>query len=148
MHLRLDITFQTNSSNLCGLCNFNLIYRGYLRVVCRLFMTILYIPAIAIFVSMLTGCSEGDGHGGHHVYGPDRYASCWTDAYIFRSLIVILVCVIFILLTLTFAMSVFQQDPTDKKELLNRPHSRIEVSQIIAKTILTALFVMFEGDDA
>jgi hypothetical protein len=91
-------------------------------------MTILYIPVIGLFTSMLI-CYEDH---------------CWSDLLLFRNIVVILVALIYIALTLTFALSVFQQDPTEESELLGRPHSRVELFQLISKTVLTVLFTALE----
>lgn len=52
----------------------------------------------------------------------------------------------FVMLSLTFAISIFQQDPTDSTEQLSKPHARIEVFHLTAKTILTILFVSLEHE--
>lgn len=91
-------------------------------------MTVLYIPVIALFTSMLVSCEGG----------------CWTGAYATRSAFVIVISLFYILLSLTFAVAVFQQDATDPSELLSRPHSRCEVYHLLVKTVLTICFVSLE----
>ncbi len=101
-------------------------------------MTILFIPVVSLFTSMLAFC----GSDALHV----DYASCWADFMSIRSVVVIFVSLVYIFLTLTFAISVFEQNPTEKGEILSRPHSRIEVYNLFAKTILTIMFVLLEKD--
>jgi hypothetical protein len=71
--------------------------------------------------------------------------ACWQGTTAVRSSIVVVVSAIYASLTLTFALSVFQQDPTDRSDALGRPHSRIEVFSLAQKTILTISFTVFEG---
>lgn len=106
----------------------------YMRLICTLFMTVLYIPVIALFTSMLKNCNDTSG----------QMVSCWTGGLAVRSAVVIIVSIIFVALSATFCLSVFQQDPTDKSEILGRPHSRIEVYQLLMKTILAISFVILE----
>ena len=74
------------------------------------------------------------------------YAACWQGFMTIRSVVVVVVSLIYIFLTLTFAISVFEQDPTAKNEILSRPHSRVEVCNVIMKTILAICFVLLEQD--
>ena len=111
----------------------------YLRIVCTMFMTILYIPVIELFSSMLVSCS-GDDHS------EASAANCWAGTLALRSTVVVIVSLLYAALTLTFALTVFQQDPTDATDLHGRPHSRIELYHILSKTILTIVFSALEHD--
>lgn len=104
----------------------------YLRIICTLFVTVLYMPVIGLFISMLTNC-------GDHV---NTEATCWQGTLALRSAVVVVVGLLYTLLTVAFALSVFQQDPTDRSEILSRPHSRIEVYNLLMKTIITIIFVL------
>lgn len=96
-------------------------------------MTILYIPVLSLFISILAEGSE-------------------DDVGILRTVVVILVSVVFGMMFLMYScividicgqcivigfLNISQQDPTDKKEVLARPHSRIDVFHVFAKTVLT-----------
>ncbi len=99
-------------------------------------MTFLYIPVISLFTSMLIECDDAAG---------SRSAeACWQGVTLIRSIVVIFVSLIYIALSLAFALSVFEQDPTDRSEIMSRPHSRIEVYNLFLKTVLSIAFVALE----
>jgi hypothetical protein len=97
-------------------------------------MTVLYIPVVALFANMLYSCRNQDG----------QVVSCWSGVMLVQTIVVLVITLIFITLSLTFALSVFQQDPTDRSEVHSRPHSRIDVYQLLMKTVLVIFFVSLE----
>jgi hypothetical protein len=103
-----------------------------------MFMTFLYIPVLSLFTSMIAECPSAATE--HH-----SSAACWEGATAVRSVVVILVSFFYVTLSVTFALSVFQQDPTDRAEIMSRPHSRIEVYNLVVKTALSILFVAVES---
>lgn len=78
---------------------------------------------------------------------PVNPAACWTGSLAVRSGVVVVVSIFYVMLTLTFALSVFQQDPTDRSDALGRPHSRIEVFSLFFKTVLTVSFTVLQRDE-
>lgn len=102
-------------------------------------MTILYIPVVSLFTSMFLHCSDGPDSG-----SIADAVNCWSGIVTLRSITVLIVSILYVSLSLIFALSVFQQDPTDHTDHHGRPHSRIEVFNLVSKTVLTITFTILE----
>jgi hypothetical protein len=100
----------------------------YIRLICTLFVTVLYIPIITLFSSLLLDCS-GNSHG------------CWSRNNVVRSVLVIITGFLYIWFMFSFSLSVFQRNPNLKENSLARPHSRIEASSLVIKAIISIAFV-------
>ncbi|KAJ3176488.1 hypothetical protein HDU87_005182 [Geranomyces variabilis] len=92
-----------------------------LRIMLVLFATVLYIPALTIFVSFVADC-----HG-----------DCTSSPKLIVNIITVIITVVFILIVLAVSATFFDPDPNESIE--SRAHSRVHVAYIACRTLLVVL---------
>ncbi|KAJ3179029.1 hypothetical protein HDU85_004984 [Gaertneriomyces sp. JEL0708] len=102
----------------------------FLRFTLRIFSTILYIPILDKFVHSVAECPPT----GDHI--AITWRDCWAPPYLGQSVATLIVLVIFVCLVLSVSATYFDVDP-DKKSVLARPHSRLELLYLTCRTVLT-----------
>ena len=85
-----------------------------LRSICGLFVTILFLPLLDYFVSVLGCINNGEGVLVHSFFTEIR---CWTGIHILHAVLSIIVSTIFVLVSLVVSITYFEcrstsNDPT------------------------------------
>ncbi|KAI8587328.1 hypothetical protein BDZ88DRAFT_480019 [Geranomyces variabilis] len=103
-----------------------------LRTMLVLFATVLYIPALTIFVSFVADCHE----------------DCTSSPKLIVNIITVIITVVFILIVLAVSATFFDPDP--KESIESRAHSRVHVAYIACRTLLVVLHTTLRvyGDPA
>ncbi|TPX61888.1 hypothetical protein PhCBS80983_g00801 [Powellomyces hirtus] len=109
-----------------------------LRTALGLFATILYIPSLAIFVSSISFCGPGG------VGPPGSGPVCWGGSHFYASMLTLPIIVIFIILVLAVAATLFEPDPK-KEDIESRCHSRLDLLYIGCQTVLTLMQITLRG---
>ncbi|KAJ3158353.1 hypothetical protein HDU86_002818 [Geranomyces michiganensis] len=92
-----------------------------LRITLVLFATVLYIPALTIFVSFVAHCHD----------------NCTSGSKLVVNVITVAITVVFILIVLAVSATFFDPDP--KENIESRAHSRVHVAYIAGRTLLVVL---------
>ncbi|KAJ3160495.1 hypothetical protein HDU88_007955 [Geranomyces variabilis] len=92
-----------------------------LRTMLVLFATVLYIPALTIFVSFVADCHD----------------DCTSSTKLIVNIITVIITVVFILIVLAVSATFFDPDP--KESIESRVHSRVHVAYIACRTFLVVL---------
>ncbi|KAJ3354708.1 hypothetical protein GGF32_002387 [Allomyces javanicus] len=117
-------------------------YRGHirwlwtlrtLRSVLNLCCTVLYIPILNSFTKMLIICKDD----------ANNVVSCWSGSALVVSVSAIVLGALFMMLTFMVTATFFEQEPGGK-DVLSRPHARIDVAHLLIRTYLTILFTAFK----
>ncbi|KAI9091755.1 hypothetical protein DFS34DRAFT_321463 [Phlyctochytrium arcticum] len=116
----------------------------FLRFTLDLFATVLYIPILERFTHTIVRCKHSS------LFGEDTeddelpsvdWHECWTGPYLFKSVITLIVAIIFICLVHAVGATFFKFDP-HTKDVEARPHSRIETLYIAIRTVLIILSIV------
>ncbi|KNE66443.1 PAS domain S-box protein [Allomyces macrogynus ATCC 38327] len=117
-------------------------YRGHirwlwtlrtLRSVLNLCCTVFYIPILNSFTKVLINCKDDAG----------VVISCWSGSALVVSVSALVLGILFMMLTFMVTATFFEQEPGGK-DVLSRPHARIDVAHLLIRTYLTILFMIFK----
>ncbi|KAI8815631.1 uncharacterized protein EV422DRAFT_350210 [Fimicolochytrium jonesii] len=108
-----------------------------LRVLLTLFANVLYVPSVTVLLIAVTNCEEHSTQTSEALV-LDAATKCWTGGRLFASLATAAVALIFICLAFTVTATFFEPDPKDH-DITCRPHSRLDLWYVMARTILILL---------
>ena len=111
----------------------------YLRSACNLSVGIFFNPVLSLFTSMLAFCGEDNT--------APNFQECWAGPMAVRSALIIFVGLAYVILALTFMLTIFEDTPEEKGDELCRSHSRIEVLLLSFKILLSISHVLLEPED-
>lgn len=85
-----------------------------LRSLCSLFVTILFLPLLDYFMSVLGCIYDLNGNYVHHIF---TEMVCWQGIYIVHAVLSIIISVVFVVISLTVSITYFEcrstsSDPT------------------------------------
>jgi hypothetical protein len=103
-----------------------------LRTVCSLFVTVLFLPFLETFTTMLRCDSNGQ-----MTLFPD--VTCWQGTHIIHACFAIIVSIIFILIAIVVSLTYFESRSTSN-DLAAKVTSRADVFIVVMKTILLYVF--------
>ena len=108
-----------------------------LRNVVSLFVTVLFLPLLQLFVSMLA-CAENETETGY-VHSNYRDVECWTGTHIIHAVAAILVSILFIIISIIVCLT-YYESRTTTNDPSARTNSRTDTFHMIDKILCIALF--------
>ncbi|KAI9204168.1 uncharacterized protein BJ171DRAFT_599351 [Polychytrium aggregatum] len=113
-----------------------------LRVTLGLLANVLHIPTLSKFILAMVYCPEtlsiSDGT-------PRNMINCWSPTHLPLSIVAAVLLTFFMLLITAVKATFFDPDPNEKN-MLCRPHSRVELLYLGCRTVLTVLnIILAEG---
>jgi hypothetical protein len=106
-----------------------------LRNVCGLFVTVLFLPFLETFTSMID-CHSENGHSSNLLFPTFM---CWTGQHIIHATFALVVSFIFIIISLVVALTYFDSQSTSH-DISARVNSRSDVFFIGLKITLIYLY--------
>ncbi|KAI9218891.1 hypothetical protein BC828DRAFT_407184 [Blastocladiella britannica] len=138
---------------LLGVVLLNAIYVGYsffrnhirfiwtlktLRMLLSICVTSLFIPIVSVLTKSVITCTDTT---------TGMISPCWSGSFLVGSIATTIIGVVFIILTFIVTSTFFEQEPAGK-DVLARPHARIDLLHLAIRTYLTILFALIRRHDA
>eukprot|EP00002_Diphylleia_rotans_P036909 TRINITY_DN8189_c0_g1_i13.p1 TRINITY_DN8189_c0_g1~~TRINITY_DN8189_c0_g1_i13.p1 ORF type:complete len:2011 (-),score=323.31 TRINITY_DN8189_c0_g1_i13:314-6346(-) len=117
-----------------------------LQTLVSLFLTVLYLPFMTIFMS-LVHCSEEKSTGRYILSSvEDTTIECWTVPHIIYVIICAPIFLCFLLFSLSFVAVYYDSNP-ESDHIMARVHARVDLASLLLKTLIVGCFVFLSDQE-